>query len=165
MQKVTVELATEADIPAIMAIERTPGFEPLVGRWPADEHAAEMAKPSARYFIMRNGEEPIGFAMVQGLGDVHRKAHLRRIAVIEPGSGAGTRLMEAVLAWLYSNTDVNRIDLDCYLENERARRSYEKIGYQAEGHLRDFHRDDDGTYRDMWLMSILRADWIKRHRL
>ena len=38
-------------------------------------------------------------------------------------------------------------------------------GFQVEGRLRDYHRNDDGTYRDMWLMSILRRDWAKRHRL
>lgn len=39
-----VEVAVPADIPAIMAIERGPGFETLVGRWTHEQHAAEMAK-------------------------------------------------------------------------------------------------------------------------
>lgn len=156
----SVALATEADIPLLMELERMPGFDRLVGRWSAEEHAAEMAKPSARYFLMRDDAgEPVGFVMIQGLGDVHKKAHLRRIAVARPGSGTGPRLMSAVLDWLYANTDVNRIDLDVYVENERAKRSYEKCGFQVEGRLRDFHRDGDHAYRDMWLMSILRRDW------
>ena len=29
----SAEFATQADIPAIMTIERTPGFEEHVGRW------------------------------------------------------------------------------------------------------------------------------------
>ena len=161
----TVDLATEADIPAIMALERSPGFDGFVGRWSAEEHAAEMAKPSSRYFLMRDAGQPVGFAMVQGLCDGHCKAHLRRIAVGTPGEGVGTRLMNAVLLWLYTETDVNRVDLDVYVDNERAKRSYEKAGFQVEGRLRDFHRNDDGTYRDMWLMSILRKDWALRHRL
>ncbi len=161
----TVELATTADIPAIMAIERSPGFDTLVGRWSAEEHTTEMAKPSARYFMLRDSSGPVGFALVQGLGDPPHKAHLRRIAVAAPGEGTGTRLMSAVLDWLYTKTDVNRVDLDVYVENERAKRSYEKAGFQVEGLLRDYHRSDDGTFRDMWLMSILRRDWAKRHRL
>ena len=160
-----VELATPDDIPAIMAIERSRGFDGLVGRWSAEEHAAEMAKPSARYFILREDGEPAGFVMIQRLGEDHDKAHLRRIAVATPGKGAGTRLINGVLDWLYTETEVNRIDLDVYIENERAKRSYEKGGFQVEGRLRDYHRNDDGTYRDMWLMSILRRDWAKRHRL
>jgi RimJ/RimL family protein N-acetyltransferase len=161
----SVELATPADIPAIMAIERSPSFDSLVGRWSAEEHAAEMAKPSARYFIMRDGDQAAGFVMIQRLGEGHNKALLRRIAVATPGKGAGTRLINGVLDWLYTETEVNRIDLDVYIENERARRSYEKAGFKVEGRLRDYHRNDDGTFRDMWLMSILRRDWAKRHRL
>jgi RimJ/RimL family protein N-acetyltransferase len=160
-----VELATPADIPAIMSIERSPGFDSLVGRWSAEEHAAEMAKPTSRYFVMGDGDQPLGFVMIQRLDESHAKAHLRRIAVADPGKGAGTRLINGVLDWLYTETDVNRIDLDVYVENDRARRSYEKAGFQVEGRLRDYHRNDDGTYRDMWLMSILRRDWAKRHRL
>lgn len=161
----SVELATPADIPAITAIERLPGFDSLVGRWSAEEHAAEMAKPSALYFIMREEGEPAGFVIIQRLGEGHDKAYLRRIAVATLGKGTGTRLINGVLDWLYMETDVNRIDLDVYIENERAKRCYEKAGFQVEGRLRDYHRNDDGTYRDMWLMSILRRDWAKRHRL
>ena len=159
-----LELASEADIPAIMAIERTPGFEGLVGRWSHAEHAAEMAKASARYLLLRRKGELVGFAMLQGLGDPHRKAHLRRIAVAEPGRGLGSELLAAVLDWLYRETDVNRLDLDVYVDNPRARRAYEKAGFTVEGRLRDFHRDEDGSYRDMWLMSILRREWSGARR-
>ena len=159
----TIALAGPEHIRAIMALERGEGFDGLVGRWSAEEHAAEMARPSARYFLLRDGEDIAGFAMVQGLGDGHGKAHLRRIAVASPGRGDGTRLMRDVLAWLYATTDTNRVDLDVYVGNDRARRSYEKAGFQVEGRLRAYHRDADGTYRDMWLMSILRRDW-EAHR-
>lgn len=160
-----LRVASPADIQAIMALERMPGFEALVGRWSDGEHAAEMAKDSALYLVAEENEGVVGFAMIQGLGDPHRKAHLRRIAVARPGEGLGTRLLNAVLDWLYANTDVNRIDLDVHVANGRARRSYEKAGFALEGRLRDFHRNGDGSYGDMWLMSILRADWGRRHRL
>ncbi len=78
------ELATESDIPAIMVLERGDGFEGLVGRWTADEHAAELAKPSALYFLMRVNGQVAGFALVQGLGDGHGKAHLRRVRSLGP---------------------------------------------------------------------------------
>mgnify|MGYP006137526433 CR=1 FL=1 len=35
-----------------------------------------------------------------------------------------------------------------YLENERARRAYEKLGFIVEGRLRDYHRSVDGRIRD-----------------
>ena len=37
----SAEFATPDDIPAIMAIERTPGFEDFVGRWTHEQHGSD----------------------------------------------------------------------------------------------------------------------------
>jgi diamine N-acetyltransferase len=161
MSIATAELATETDIPAIVAIERSPGFDGLVGRWSHEEHAAEMRKRSARYFVLRDSGDVIGFALVQRLGEPDGRVHLKRIAVRDVGAGAGSRLLRAALDWLFTNSDTNRVDLDVYVENERARRAYEKVGFQVEGRLREYHLAADGTRRDVWLMSILRREWLQ----
>ena len=59
--------------------------------------------------------------------------HLKRIAVREPGAGTGSRLLAAALEWLFTGTRTNRVDLDVYVENERARRAYEKAGFRQVG--------------------------------
>jgi len=159
------ELATVADIPAIMSIERTPGFETVVGRWSREQHAEQMAKDSTRYFVLRDGKEVKGFAILQQVGEPDRRVHLKRIATRDPGSGNGTRLLNGVLLWLYTETETNRVDLDLFVDNERARHTYEKLGFIVEGRLRDYHRSVDGHIRDALIMSILRKDWAKRHRL
>jgi RimJ/RimL family protein N-acetyltransferase len=153
------ELATEADIPAIMAIERTRGFEAHVGRWSREQHAAEMAKDGVRYFVLRENDGVTGFAILQHVGESDLRVHLKRIAVSSTGRGSGTRLLSAVLEWLYTKTQTNRVDLDLFVENERARRTYEKAGFRIEGRLRDYHRSVDGRLRDAFIMSILRRDW------
>jgi RimJ/RimL family protein N-acetyltransferase len=165
MENVTTERATEADIPAIMAIERTPGFEGFVGRWTAEQHAAELAKDSTRYFVLRDGGEVTAFAIFQHIGEPDRRVHLKRIVAKDAGQGAGTRLLSSALDWLYTETETNRVDLDLFVENERARRTYEKLGFVVEGRLRDYHRSVDGRIRDALIMSILRKDWARRHRL
>ena len=165
MENVTTERATEADIPAIMAIERKPGFEDFVGRWTAEQHAAEMARDSTRYFVLRDGAEVTAFAIFQHIGEPDRRVHLKRIVAKDAGQGAGTRLLSSALDWLYTETETNRVDLDLFVENERARRTYEKLGFIVEGRLRDYHRSVDGRIRDALIMSILRKDWAKRHRL
>ena len=161
----SAEFATQTDIPAIMAIERTPGFEEHVGRWSEEQHSAEMAKDSSRYFVLRDGGAVKAFAIFQKIGESDLRVHLKRIVASQVGQGAGSRLLQSALDWLYTETETNRVDLDLFVENERARRAYEKLGFVVEGRLRDYHRSDDGTFRDMWLMSILRRDWAKRHRL
>jgi len=165
MKNVTAEQAEEADIPAIMAIERTPGFETVIGRWTHEQHAAEMAKESARYFVLREDGDVTAFAIVQNIDNPDHRVHLKRIAANAPGRGSGTRLLEGVLLWLFTETEANRFDLDLFVENERALRTYEKLGFVVEGRMRDYHRSVDGQIRDALIMSILRRDWVKRHRL
>lgn len=151
--------AAPDDIDAIRRIEADPRFEGLVGRWSEAQHRDEMARPSSLYFVLREETgKVVGFALVQGFGDSDRKLHLKRIAVREPGAGIGSQLLEALLDHLYATTDTNRIDLDVFLGNDRARRAYEKAGFQVEGVLRDHHRNADGSFSSQWLMSVLRAD-------
>lgn len=152
--------ASEADIEDMRRIEAAPGYEGLVGRWPVERHRQEMAKESSRYFLLRDRDgETVGFALVQGFGDEDLKLHMKRIAVREPGRGAGSNLLRRVLDLIFSETDTNRVDLDVFLDNDRARRAYEKAGFQNEGVLRDWHRGSDGSFRTVRLMSVLRRDW------
>ena len=80
---------------------------------------------------------------------------MKRIVASDPGQGSGTRLLGQALDWLYTETETNRVDLDLFVENERARRAYEKLGFIVEGRLRDYHRSVDGRIRDALIMSIL----------
>jgi RimJ/RimL family protein N-acetyltransferase len=158
-----VEPAVEADIAAIRAIEADPLYAGLVGRWPEGRHRTEMALPGSRYFVLRDSADAVaGFAIVQGFDDSDRKLHLKRIAVRDPGRGLGSILLEALIATIYGSTETNRIDLDVFVGNDRARHAYEKAGFRLEGVLRDYHRNSDGSFDDMWLMSLLRRDWEAR---
>lgn len=158
-----VALATPADIAAIRRIEADPRYDGLVGRWSEARHEAEMANAASRYFVLRDDSgEVVGFALIQKLDDGDLKRHLKRIAVAEPGGGLGAILLKGVLDHLFGETDANRIDLDVFLGNDRARRAYEKAGFEVEGVLRDYHRNADGGFASMWLMSVLRADWEAR---
>ena len=160
MDGYSIDEAGEGEIEAMRAIEAAPGFERLVGRWPAQRHREEMAKASARYFALRDPDGALaGFALVQGFGDEDLKLHLKRIAVREPGRGAGSFLLRGVIGRIFAETDTNRVDLDVFPDNERARRAYEKAGFREEGVLRDWHRKADGSFATVRLMSILRRDW------
>jgi RimJ/RimL family protein N-acetyltransferase len=159
----TVEEAGEAEIEAMRAIEASPGYQGLVGRWPAERHRIEMAKGSSRYFVLRAPDGAVaGFALVQGFGDEDRKLHLKRIAVAEPGRGVGSLLLRAVIDRVFGETDANRLDLDVFLDNERARRAYARAGFREEGVLREWHRHPDGRFSDVRLMSVLRREWEAR---
>ena len=82
-----VRPASLDDLPAIMAIERTPGFDQHVGRSEEAEHRAMLASPAYAYRLgFRAGAE--GFAILGRVGDAHGNLYLKRIAVSRPGEGS-----------------------------------------------------------------------------
>ena len=157
-----VEAATTSDIPAIMRVERTEGYARLVGRWEAEEHATEIENPSCRYLVARDETDIAGFAILQRIGSPNQSIRLRRIAVGNAGRGVGSILLRSVLQICFAELAANRVELFVFVENERAYRAYLKTGFVEEGVVRDLHRDPDGSFRSMRLMSMLRTEWATR---
>jgi hypothetical protein len=85
--------ATEADIPFIMATERLPGNDGLVGRWERDEHERAIADRSNAYFVGRASGTPVGFVIVQHWAAADRATLIRRIIVADPGRKIGRTLL------------------------------------------------------------------------
>ncbi len=161
----TIDAATARDIPAIMRLERGAGFEHLVGRWSAEQHAAEMALPGSHYLLAQEAEgRTRGFLLLQRLDDPDLCAHLRRIAVAQPGEGLGTVLLEAALTHVFGTTHAHRFQLHVYVDNERARRVYARAGFIEDGILRDARRMPDGAFKSTRVMSILRPEWEAMQR-
>ena len=79
------------------------------------------------------------------------------------GLGLGTDAMNALLDFGFGQLRLERMWLEVYEYNGRARRSYEKSGFVLEGTERHaiFKR---GRYHDVHLMSILRDEWAALSR-
>jgi diamine N-acetyltransferase len=156
---ITVRPATAGDIAFVMATERGPGFEHLVGRSEEAQHRQEMGGPGIAYLIGERDGAPNGFAILRGLDDAFGNVYLKRIAVREPGTGFGHDFLRAVIAWSFARPSTHRFWLDVFLNNERARHVYRKVGLREDGVLREAYMMPDGTRRSQALMSILRAEW------
>ena len=155
--------ARRDDGPAIMTLSRGEGYDQVVGRWSAEQHAAEMALPGSHHLVARDASGvPQGFVMLQRLDDPDLCAHLRRIAVARPGEGLGAALLGAALAHVFGATPTHRLQLLVYPENARARHAYARAGLVEEGLLRDIRRLPDGRFRSMLMMSILRPEWAAK---
>jgi ribosomal protein S18 acetylase RimI-like enzyme len=131
-----IQTATKSDIPAIMRVERVEGYAHLVGRWDAEQHAAEIDKPSNRYLVGRDGTEIAGFAILQGVGSANQCIRLRRIAVGNAGRGFGSVLLRSVLQICFDDLAAHRVELHVFAENERAYRTYLKNGFTGRRHPR-----------------------------
>ena len=77
------------------------------------------------------------------------------------GHGYGTEATELMLRHAFEELGLHRIALSVFSFNERAIRSYRKVGFAVEGRARDAILRD-GRYWDEVQMSILEDDWRAR---
>lgn len=154
--------ATEADIPFIMATERVPGFEWVVGQWDDATHLAAMAQADTAYFIGERNGAPLGFAILLHVDDRWGNVLLKRIAVREPGAGFGRVFLDAVLRWTFARPKPYRLWLTVAPHNPRARHLYQSLGFRDEGVMRDAHVDPEGRRFSPFVMSVLRPEWEAR---
>ncbi len=151
---------TSDDVGFIMQTERLSGYERVVGRWSAEEHASEMSKPGSRYLIAVEAHEAVAFAILQTL-DPGGNIYLKRIAVVRQGSGIGTIAMRLLQDWVFALPGAHRFHLHFSALNEPGRRLYANAGFQLEGIEREVFQLEDGTRVDSVRVSILRREWEK----
>jgi diamine N-acetyltransferase len=163
--RLTLRPAALADIGAVMAIERSPDYQLYVARSEEDEHRA-MLDSSSHAYRLGVGEAATveAFAILRGLGDAHANLYLKRIAVARPSHGLGTAFLGLVLDEAFGSMGAERFHLDCFADNFRAQRSYEKLGFTRDGVLRKAYRLTDGTRADLVMMAILKSEWEARRR-
>jgi RimJ/RimL family protein N-acetyltransferase len=153
-----VRRGDQSIIPFVMATERMPGFDELVGRWDEARHRAALADGRHAYFIAHDNGRPIGFAIVRDWASPERVALVKRIAVTRPGLGHGRALLARVVDAVFEETDAWRLWLGVFPENPRARRAYEAVGFLAEGIARGV-AFFGGVPRDELVMALLRPEW------
>jgi RimJ/RimL family protein N-acetyltransferase len=79
------------------------------------------------------------------------------------GRGFGTDALNCLVDFAFGEIRLERVYLHVFDFNLRAKRSYEKAGFQTDAILRRsrFHH---GQHHDVHLMSILRGDWLALER-
>ena len=75
------------------------------------------------------------------------------------GIGVNTHCKYLVLKYAFEDLDIERIELNADLRNERSIAAMQKIGFQKEGILRKNIFLPDGHKRDTIVFSLLVEDW------
>lgn len=76
------------------------------------------------------------------------------------GKGYGTEAIALVLAFVFDELKLNRLQLEVYSHNERGLRAYEKNGFKREGVLREALYLN-GAFSDEIIMAVIRRDYLK----
>ena len=147
--------ATEADIPFIMATERLPGNEGLVGRWEREEHELAIADAGNAYFVGIAERKPVGFVIVQHWASDNRATLIKRIIVADTGKRIGRELLSLVIDAIFRETDASSVWLNVRAHNTRAQASYRALGFRFE----DRANFPPAAESKMPVMVLQRSDW------
>ncbi|MFB4282988.1 MULTISPECIES: ribosomal protein S18-alanine N-acetyltransferase [unclassified Nonomuraea] len=131
---------TEADLPAVMAIERA--TFPL-DAWSEGMMRGELADmPRSRHYVVALVDDEI--VAYAGLAAAADQADVQTIAVLEKhqGTGIGSALLTALLAEA-SRRGAREIFLEVRADNPRAQAVYRHFGFEEIGTRRRYY--DDGT--------------------
>jgi len=142
--------ATSNDIPEIMAIERQPGYEALVGQWSAEQHAAHLDDPAFHYFVVGEAGDLTAFAALHAQAD---GLLLNRIIVRETGRGFGRILLQRIIDLAPSLSPSPRLWLRVAAHNDRAIRLYAAFGFLHETTLANAGKLPIGRTVDLMVMA------------
>jgi ribosomal protein S18 acetylase RimI-like enzyme len=156
---VTVRAARPEDDRALLAIDRatwstqsSPAPAPSTGpffnerTWPENVVVAEVEG------------QPVGWGKIEHPTELPASGHVWQVTglAVDPlfeGRGIGRALMEALIE-LGRKRGGRRMTLRVFAPNERARRLYERLGFQVEGVLRGEFMVGRGEYVDDVLMAL-----------
>ncbi|ADG82776.1 GNAT family N-acetyltransferase [Thermincola potens] len=118
-----------------------------------------------RLIIENEKGVPIGFMSVTEIDKFNRKVELGMLIGEKKywGQGYGTDALLTVINYLFNKLGFNRVGVEVFRYNERARRLYEKLGFVQEGVQRE-GLYKNGTYVDIILMGLLKKDFLQRRK-
>ena len=108
-------------------------------------------------FVVSAADEPLGVITFEEECDPDYRSANIDVGLLShaTGRGLGTDAVRTVAEWLYSERGHHRITIDPAVENSRAIRAYEKVGFRPVGVMRQYERGRDGVWHDSLLMDML----------
>lgn len=153
--------AHAADLPAIMAIERRPGNEQLVGRYSEEQHLDHLRHPGMLYLVRDDASGKVdAFAALSGIGGADGEVRLNRLMTRAPGNGSGSVFLSAILEAVFDGTPAETIWLNVLTDNQRAIAFYRHFGFAAGPVSPRAGRRPDGVIGDLLTMRLGRDEWL-----
>jgi RimJ/RimL family protein N-acetyltransferase len=120
----------------------------------------EKSSTDDSFAIHRKGEnEPVGVIGLSNISEANASADLSVIVgeAEARDQGLGTDAIRLILSYAFEDLGLNRVALSVFDFNEAAIHTYENLGFEREGRMREAIRRDD-RFHDAILMRILASD-------
>lgn len=170
---VSLRPVTTADVPRLAELMDDPEVTRLTGSTPPAEdpesygldHLEQVygrwatADDRIVWVIVENTTGAVvGESVLNDLSTANRSCGFRIWISGGRDRGLGTEATRLTMAHAFEDQGLNRVELEVYAFNPRARRVYEKVGFVHEGTQREALRYD-GEWVDAHGMSVLAREW------
>jgi RimJ/RimL family protein N-acetyltransferase len=108
--------------------------------------------------VERETGQVVGEAVLSNLDQGNRSCGYRIWISGASGRGLGTEATRIAVGHAFDDQELNRVELEVYDFNPRARHVYAKVGFVHEGTRRGALRYNSG-WVDAHIMSMLRSEW------
>lgn len=169
-ESIIIRRALVADAAAIARVFDSPGayantLQQPLGSAEVWRERLEKRVPTDPFLVAETG----GIVIAQGGINVPASLRRRHVGLLGlavrddwQGRGVGTALMRALIDHADNWIGLLRLELEVFVDNERAIAMYRKYGFETEGRLRA-HAFRNGAYVDSLLMARLRpGPWPTR---
>ena len=149
-----------ADLPQLLRLVNHPEVAAWWGTYAEDELLDELTAADHTVWVIEVEGAPAGVVEVTEEREPdYRHASLDIFLSADlHGRGLGAEALRTVLRHLFAERGHHRATIDPAVENERAIRSYARLGFKPVGILRAAERAPDGRWRDALLMDLLAAE-------
>jgi aminoglycoside 6'-N-acetyltransferase len=139
--------------------------EPEIVRWWGDEDPAVGARQllgatdEVGFVIEVGGEVAGSIQYYEENDEMYRHAGMDIfLAAAYQNRGLGSETLRLLARHLFEERGHHRLIIDPAVANERAIRTYERVGFRSVGVMRRYERGPDGVWRDGLLMDMLAGE-------
>ncbi len=158
-ERLTLRPAREDDVEALAALLADPDVSAWWGRYEAARVREELAEVTSWAIVVDGAVGGWLHAHEEPDPDWPSVAFDIVVAARLRGGGYGREALRTAICH-YAARGHHRFTIDPAVENARAIRAYEAIGFKPVGVLRRYERAPDGRWRDGLLMDLM-ADEVK----
>ena len=110
---------------------------------------------------LRGQDRVLGGVSLHAWEKYHRRAEVGYdLARAFWGQGIGSEAVRAVLAFGFTQLNLNRIEAATIADNHESVNLLKKLGFRLEGFRRGYSWEEDGTFHDSAMFGLLRAEFM-----
>jgi aminoglycoside 6'-N-acetyltransferase len=156
-ERVRLRPYDRADLPALVRAVNDPAVAAWWGKYDESALHDELTDERLMVWTILVDGEPVGVIEVTEEDEPDYR-HVSLDIFLSAGlhgRGLGAEALHIALRHLFDDRGHHRATIDPAVENERAIRSYERVGFKPVGIVRRAERAPDGRWRDSLLMDLL----------